>query len=132
MGFQVLFEFRLGIWYHGLEFVAVEFFAVLADAAMGEEHMAVVPDGVRYGYGQQDRADEQAAADGGYQVEGAFVDAVAASGQVVFQREHHDLFVVEHLGLYAAHGGSDEVGDEGDVADQRLDFFYEAGQFVFL
>ena len=132
MGFQVLFEFRLGIWNHGLEFVAVEFFAVIADAAMGEEHMAVVPDGVRYGYGQQDRADEQAAADGGYQVKRAFVDAITTPGQVVFQREHHDLLIVEHLGLYAAHRCSDEVRDEGDVADQGLDFFYEAGQLVLL
>ena len=58
MGFQVLLELGLGIRDHGLEFVAVEFFAILADAAMSEEYVAVVTDGVRYGDGQQNRADE--------------------------------------------------------------------------
>ena len=95
-----------------MEFVAVEFFAVLPYPAVVEEYMAVVADGAGDGDAQQYGADEQAAAYRGYEVEGALIDAVPTSREVVSQGEHHDLFVVEHLRLYAAHGCTDEIGDE--------------------
>lgn len=129
---EVFLEGLLGVRDHGLELVAREEPAVLADALVREDDVAFVVDGDDEDEAHQDRRDDDTAADGADEVEHALDGAVAAAREVVFHREHEDLFAEEGLRLDAGHRGADEVGHEGDALHVGLDLLDEVLQGFFL
>ena len=128
---EVFLEGLLGVRDHGLEFVAREEPAVLADALVREDDVAFVVDGDDKDKAHQNRRDNDAAADGADEVEHALDGAVAAAREVVFHREHEDLFAEEGLRLDAGHRSADEVGHEGDALHVGLDLLDEVLQGFF-
>lgn len=128
---EVLLEGLLGVRDHGLELVAREEPAVLADALVREDDVTFVVDGDDEDEAQQDWRDDDAAADGADEVKHALDGAVAAAREVVFHREHEDLFAEEGLRLDAGHRGADEVGHEGDALHVGLDLLDEVLQGFF-
>ena len=128
---EVFLESLLGVRDHGLELVAREEPAVLADALVREDDVAFVVDGDDEDEAHKDRRDDDAAADGADEVEHALDGAVAAAREVVFHREHEDLFAEEGLRLDAGHRGADEVGHEGDALHVGLDLLDEVLQGFF-
>lgn len=129
---EVFLEGLLGVRDHGLELVAREEPAVFADALVREDDVAFVVDGDDEDEAHQDWRDDDAAADGADEVEHALDEAIAAAREVVFHREHEDLFAEEGLRLDASHRGADEVRDKGDVLDVGLDTLDEVLQGFFL
>lgn len=129
---EVLLEGLLCVWDHGLELVAREELAVLADALMRKDDMALVVDGHDEEQRQQDGRNEDAAKGCADEVKAALDEAVPLAGQVVLECQHEDLFAEERLCLDAGHRGADEVRHEGDVPDMRLDLLDEVLQCLFL
>lgn len=129
---EVFLEGLLSVRDHGLELVAREEPAVLADALVREDDVAFVVDGDDEDEAHQDWRDDDAAADGADEVEHALDGAVAAAREVVFHREHENLFAEEGLRLDAGHRGADEVGHEGDALHVGLNLLDEVLQGFFL
>lgn len=117
---EVFLEGFLRVRDHGLELVAREEHAMLADALMGEDDVAFVADGDHDGQCDEDRRNEDAADGRADEVEDALDDAVATAREVVPHVEHEDFFAEEHFRLSADHRGADEVGRKGDVAHVGL------------
>lgn len=129
---EVFLQGFLCIRDHGLELVAREESAILADALVGEDDMAFVVDGDNQEQGQQDGRYQDAAECGEDDIEAALDEAVPLAGEVVLEGQHQDLFAEEGLCLDAGHRGADEVRHEGDVPDVGLDLLDEVLQGFFL
>ena len=110
----------MGIRAHGAEFVAVEFFPVLADTAMLEDDRSrrVVIDPCCDE--KKNRRDLKAAADGGGEVEETLGNLVRCPGEVVPDLEHHDLRIEEGLYGHIRHGDSDEVRHDAYIPHECL------------
>lgn len=117
---EVFLEGFLRVRDHGLELVAREEHAMLADALMGEDDVAFVADGDHDGQCYENRRNQDAADGRADEVEDALDDAVATAREVVPHVEHEDFFAEEHFCLGADHRGADEVGRKGDVAHVGL------------
>lgn len=117
---EVFLEGFLCVRDHGLELVAREEHAMLADALMREDDVALVADGDHDGQHDEDRRNEDTADGCADDVEDALDDAVATARKVVPHVEHEDFFAEEHFCLSADHRGADEVGRKGDVAHVGL------------
>lgn len=117
---EVFLEGFLCVRDHGLELVAREEHAMLADALMGEDDVAFIADGDHDGQCNENRRNEDAADGRADEVEDALDDAVATAREVVPPVEHEDFFAEEHFRLGANHRGADEVGRKGDVAHVGL------------
>ena len=131
IGFQQCFQAFFRIDAHAAEFVAGEGFAVFADADVPEEDGAgavfVNPEGDEEEYGGNGDGAEA----GDDVVEGGLEETVHRAGEVVFQTEHDESFVVEALDFDASHGDADEVRDDAEVFHEGLDAVDEGGE-VFL
>lgn len=117
---EVFLEGFLCVRDHGLELVAREEHAMLADALMGKDDVALVADGDHDGQHDEYRRNQDAADGRADEVEDALDDAVATAREVVPHVEHEDFFAEEDFCLGADHRGADEVGRKGDVAHVRL------------
>lgn len=129
---EVLLEGLLCVRDHGLELVARKEPAVLADALVRKDDMALVVDGHDQEERQQDGRNEDAAQGRADEVKTALDEAVPLAGQVVLEGQHEDLFAEEGLRLDASHRCADEVWHEGDVPDVGLDLLDELLQGFFL
>ena len=118
--FEVFLEGFLCVRNHGLELVAREEHAMLADALMREDDMAFVADGDHDGQCDENRRNQDAADGRADEVKDALDDAVATAREIVPHVEHEDFFAEEHFCLGADHRGADEVGRKGDVAHVGL------------
>lgn len=117
---EVFLEGFLCVRDHGLELVAREEHAMLADALVGEDDVAFVADGDHDGQCYEDRRNQDAADGRADEVEDALDDAVATAREVVPHVEHEDFFAEEDFCFGADHRGADEVGRKGDVAHVGL------------
>lgn len=129
---EVLLEGLLCVRDHSLELVAREELAVLTDALMRKDDVALVVDGHNQEERKQDGRNEDAAKGRADEVKAALDEAVPFAGQVILEGQHEDLFAEERLCLDASHRGADEVWDEGDVPDMRLNLLDEVLQGFFL
>lgn len=129
---EVLLEGLLCVRDHGLELVAREELAVLTDALMRKDDMALVVDGHDEEERQQDGRNEYTAQGRADEVKTALDETVPLAGQVIPQGQHEDLFAEERLCLDAGHRGADEIRYEGDVLDMRLDLLDEFLQCLLL
>ena len=124
-GFRVaceeFFQFHVGIDAHAAEFVAVEFFAVPANAAVLEDDRSrrIFIDPESDGQEKRRQADdaERRADD----VEDALDSAVVPEGQVVAKAKGDDVAVDEAFRVERRQGQAAHVGDEGDFLHQGLD-----------
>lgn len=130
--FEVLLEGQLCVRDHSLELVAREELAVLTDALVRKDDVALVVDGHDQEERQQDGRNEDAAKGRADEVKAALDEVVPLAGQVVLEGQHEDLFAEERLCLDAGHRCADEVRHEGDVPDMRLDLLDEVLQCLFL
>ena len=114
-------QFHVGIDAHAAEFVAVEFFAVPADAAVFEDdrsrRILVDPEGD----GQKERRQAEDAEARADDVEDALDGAIVPEGQVVAEAEGDDVAVDEAFRVERSQGQAAHVGDEGDFLHERLD-----------
>lgn len=117
---EVFLEGFLCVRDHGLELVAREEHAMLADALMGEDDVAFVADGDHDGQCDENRRNQDAADGRADEVEDALDDAVATAREVVPHVEHEDFFAEEDFCLGTDHRSADEVGRKGDVAHVGL------------
>lgn len=117
---EVFLEGFLRVRDHGLELVAREEHAMLADALMGEDDVAFVADGDHDGQCDEDRRNQDAADGRADDVEDPLDDAIATAREIVPHVEHEDFFAEEDFCLGADHRGADEVGRKGDVAHVGL------------
>ena len=129
---EVLLEGLLCVRDHSLELVARKELAVLTDALMRKDDMALVVDGHDQEERQQDGRNEYTTQGRADEVKTALDEAVPLAGQVVLECQHEDLFAEERLCLDASHRCADEVRHEGDVPDMRLDLLDEVLQCLFL
>lgn len=129
---EVLLEGLLCVRDHSLELVAREELAVLTDALVRKDDVALIVDGHDEEQRQQNGRNEDAAKGRADEIKAALDEAVPLAGQVILEGQHEDLFAEERLCLDASHRGADEVWDKGDVPDMRLDLLDEVLQCLFL
>lgn len=127
---EVFLQGFLRVRDHGLELVAREEPAVLADALMREDDVSLVADGHGDDEADENRRNQETADGRKDEVKNAFEPAVAAAGKVVLHVEHEDFLAEEDFSLDAGHRGADEVRRKGDIAHIRLNFRDEVLQLV--
>lgn len=127
---QEMFQHFLGVHAHGPELVAVEFFPVLPHSPVLEDHGArgvvVHPDSDD----EEDRRNEDAAHDGGTDIEEPLQEAVPGVVQVIFDVEHHDLRVEEGFHGHVGHGDGYQVRNDIHLLHQGLGAVNQAGQVI--
>ena len=127
---EEVFQHFLGVHAHGPEFVAVEFFPVLPHSPVFEDHRArgvvVDPDGDE----EENGRNEDAADDGGTDIEEPLQEAVPGVIQVIFDVEHHDLRVEEGFHGHVGHGDGHQVRNDVHLLHQGLGAVNQAGQVV--
>lgn len=115
---------------HGAEFVAVEFSPVLPHSPVLEDHRArgvvVHPDGDE----EEDGRNEDAADDGGADIEEPLQEAVPGVVQVIFDVEHHDLRVEKGFYGHVGHGDGYEVRHHRHVFHEGLGTVDEVGELI--
>lgn len=115
---------------HGPEFVAVEFFPVLPHSPVFEDHgtrgVVVYPDGDE----EEDGRNEDAADDGGSDIEEPLQEAVPGVVQVISDVEHHDLRVEEGFHGHVGHGDGHQVRHHRHVLHQGLGPIDEVGKLL--
>ena len=89
---EVLLEGLLCVRDHSLELVARKELAVLTDALMRKDDMALVVDGHNQEERQQDGRNEYTTQGRADEVKTALDEAVPLAGQVVLECQHEDLF----------------------------------------
>lgn len=127
---EEVFQHFLGVHAHGPEFVAVEFFPVLPHSPVFEDHRArgvvVDPDGDE----EENGRNEDAADDGGTDIEEPLQEAVPGVIQVIFDVEHHDLRVEEGFHGHVGHGDGYEVRYHRHVLHEGLGAVDEVGKLI--
>ena len=127
---QEVFQHFLGVHAHGPELVAVEFFPVLPHSPVLEDHRArgvvVHPDGDE----EEDGRNEDAAHDGGADIEEPLQEAVPGVVQVIFDVEHHDLCIKEGFYGHVGHGDRHQVRHHRHVFHEGLGTVDEVRQLI--
>lgn len=130
VGGQEVFQHFLRVHAHGPELVAVEFFPVLPHSPVLEDHGArgvvVHPDSDD----EEDRRNEDAAHDGGTDIEEPLQETVPGIVQVIFDMEHHDLRIEEGFYGHVGHGNGYEVRYHRHVFYEGLGPVDEVGEFI--
>ena len=125
---QEVFKDFFGVHAHGAEFVAVEFFPVLPHSPVFEDHgprgVVVHPDGDD----EEDGRNEDAAHDGGSNIEEPLQEAVPGVVQVIPDVEHHDFRVEEGFYRHVGHGDGYQVRYHRHVLHQGLGPVDEVGK----
>lgn len=120
VGGQEVFQHFLRIHAHGSEFIAVEFFAIFPYPPVFENHRArgvvINPEGD----GQEDGRYEDAAADGGHDIEDPFQQLVPGAGQVIPDVEDHDFRIEEGFCRHIGHGDSHQIRNHVYLFHQGL------------
>ena len=109
VGSQEVLQHFFRVYAHGAEFVAVEFFPVFPYPPMlendGARGVVIDPDG----NGQKDGRYEDAAADGGHDIEDSFQQLVPGAGQVIPDMEDHDFRIEEGFCRHIGHGDGHQI-----------------------
>lgn len=120
VGSQEVLQYFLRVYAHGAEFIAVEFFPVFPYPPMlendGARGVVIDPDS----NGQKDGGYEDAAADGGGEVEETLGDLIRCASEVIPDLQHHDLRIEEGLGGHIRHGDGDEVRHDAYIPHEGL------------
>lgn len=130
VGSQEVLQHFFRVYAHGPELVAVEFFPVLPYSPVFEDHRArgVVVD--PEGDGEEEGRDEEAADDGGSDVEDPLQEAVPGVVEIIPDVENHDLRVEEGFHRHVGHGDGYEIRYHRHVLDQGLGAVDEVGKLI--
>lgn len=127
---EEVFKNLLRVHAHGAEFVAVEFFPVLPHSPVFEDHgtrgVVVYPNGDE----EEDGRNEDAAHDGGSDIEEPLQEAVPGVVQVIPDVEYHDLRVEEGFHGYVGHRDGYQVRHHRHVLHQGLGAVDEVGKLL--
>lgn len=120
VGGQEVLQHFFRVYAHGAEFVAVEFFSVFPYPPMlkndGARGVVIDPEG----NGQKDGRYEDAAADGGHNIEDSFQQLVPGAGQVIPDMEDHDFRIEERFCSHIRHGDSHQIRNHVYLFHQGL------------
>lgn len=120
VGSQEVFQHFFRVYAHGAEFVAVKLLPVFPYPPVlendGARGVVIDPDG----NGQKDGRYEDAAADGGHDIEDSFQYLVPGAGQVIPDMEDHDFRIEEGFCSHVGHGDSDEVRHDAYIPHEGL------------